>query len=307
MDTADLLSRAHEGDVRAIGRVLTQIEDRTDVGRELMRMLFPRAGSAWSTGLTGAPGAGKSTLSSSLIPAITPADGRLAVVAVDPSSPFTGGAILGDRIRMMEHAGDDRVYIRSVANRGALGGISEATPSMVAALDGLGYEELLIETVGVGQSEVEIATAADTTVVVVSPGWGDAIQASKAGLLEVADILVVNKADKPEAEAAVRDLAVMLEMGPPREWTPPIVETIATSGDGVEQLLASIGAHRSHLSGSDELERRRRLRAARELAAAVRQRVEDEVDVAGEEGLVARVASHEIDPWSAADILIEGK
>jgi LAO/AO transport system kinase len=303
MDSNRLLDDARSGDSRAIARVISEVEDGTTTGAEFFAALFRDGGTAWTTGITGAPGSGKSTLTSQLIPTFLPTDGRLAVVAVDPSSPFSGGAILGDRIRMMEHAGDPRVFIRSLANRGSLGGISESTPAVLAVLDGLGFSEILVETVGVGQSEVEIATSADTTVVVVSPGWGDAIQVSKAGFLEVADILVVNKADRPDVDLAVRDLEAMIEIGPHREWRTPVVRTTATTGDGVGELSDAIAAHRAHLAGTDALERRRRVRAARELAAAVRRRVESAVDV-GDDGLIARIAARAIDPWSAADALL---
>ena len=306
MDPAEVLHRARTGDARAIARVVSRVEDRTTDGVTLFAELFADAGRAWTTGITGAPGSGKSTLTSGLVAHLTPDDGRLAVVAVDPSSPFTGGAILGDRIRMMAHAGDDRVFIRSVANRGSLGGISESTPAIIATLDGLGFPEILVETVGVGQSEVEIATTADTTVVVVSPGWGDAIQVSKAGFLEVADVLVVNKADRPDVEVAVRDLEAMLAIGPDRAWKPPVIRTIATTGSGVDALSAAITDHRDYLVDTGELDRRRRVRAARELAAAVRRRVEDTARTRDDRGLITRIADHDIDPWSAADVILTG-
>lgn len=305
MDVATTLSEAEGGESRAIARVVSQIEDGTLHGAALFSELYGRGGGAWTTGITGAPGAGKSTLTSALIPLFVPAEGRVAVVAVDPSSPFSGGAILGDRIRMMEHAGNDRVFIRSLANRGSLGGISESTPAVLAALDGLGFAEILVETVGVGQSEVEIATAADTTVVVVSPGWGDAIQTSKAGFLEVADVLVVNKADKPDADGAVRDLEAMLTIGPARPWTPPVVRTTATTGEGVDALVEAIGGHREYLASSGDRDRRRRVRAGRELAAAVRRRVEATSGVHADDGLVRRIAERTIDPWSAARELLD--
>lgn len=304
MIDSDILAAARRGDTRAVARVLTSVENRTDEGAAHFASLFGDAGRAWITGVTGAPGSGKSTMVSALIPLLTPDEGKLAVVAVDPSSPFSGGAILGDRIRMSQHVGDDRVFIRSLANRGSLGGISESTPSVLAAMDGLGFDEIVVETVGVGQSEVEIATSADTTVVVVSPGWGDAIQVSKAGFLEVADVLVVNKADIAGADAAVRDLTSMLAIGPDRPWTPPVVMTTSTTGAGVSDLADAILSHRAYLDDSGDRDRRRRIRAARELAAAVRRRVEQTVDLRHDVGLVARVAAHEIDPWTAADILV---
>jgi len=299
----DLLASARNADVRALARVLTHIENRTPEGRDLFSVLFSESGRAWITGVTGAPGTGKSTLVSELIPRLVGA-GRLAVVAVDPSSPFSGGAILGDRIRMGSLAGDDRVYIRSLANRGALGGISETTPPIVSALDGLGFDEVIVETVGVGQSEVEVATTTDTTVVVVSPGWGDAIQVSKAGFLEIADVLVVNKADRQGADAAVRDLEAMVAMGPDTGWTPPVVVTTATDGTGVDALVAAIEQHRVYLSESGERVRRRRLAAARQLAAAVRLEAEAAGDTPDLDDLVAKVTKRQLDPWSAAAALL---
>lgn len=303
MTETDLLASARNADVRALARVLTHIENRTPEGRDLFSVLFSESGRAWITGVTGAPGTGKSTLVSELIPRLVGA-GRLAVVAVDPSSPFSGGAILGDRIRMGSLAGDDRVYIRSLANRGALGGISETTPPIVSALDGLGFDEVIVETVGVGQSEVEVATTTDTTVVVVSPGWGDAIQVSKAGFLEIADVLVVNKADRQGADAAVRDLEAMVAMGPDTGWTPPVVVTTATDGTGVDALVAAIEQHRVYLSESGERVRRRRLAAARQLAAAVRLEAEAAGDTPDLDDLVAKVTKRQLDPWSAAAALL---
>jgi LAO/AO transport system kinase len=300
---SDLLVSARTGDVRALARVLTSIENRTPDGRLYFAELFAASGNAWSTGITGAPGAGKSTLVSQLVPLLR-VDGMLAVVAVDPSSPFSGGAILGDRIRMGNHAGDDRVYIRSLANRGALGGISETTPPVVAALDGLGFDEIVVETVGVGQSEVEVATTTDTTVVVVSPGWGDAIQVSKAGFLEIADVLVVNKADRPGAEAAVKDLESMISMGQDRGWSPPVIETVATRGTGIVELATAIADHRAHLESAGEREGRRRMAAARQLAAAIRLEADRTSEVNDLDDLVTQVATRQIDPWTAAARLL---
>jgi LAO/AO transport system kinase len=221
---------ARNGDRRALGRLVSDVEDDTTMGRETLAAVYQDGGAAWITGITGAPGAGKSTLVDLLIEHARPS-GPVAVVAIDPSSPFTGGAILGDRVRMQRHTDDDGVYIRSMANRGHLGGIAAATPRVVALLDGLGYSEILIETVGVGQAEVEVASSADTVVVVVNPGWGDGIQAAKAGLLEVGDVFVVNKADRPGTEQAVKDLVGALEIGQARPWSPPVIETVATDDE----------------------------------------------------------------------------
>ncbi|MGI9584157.1 MAG: methylmalonyl Co-A mutase-associated GTPase MeaB [Acidimicrobiia bacterium] len=301
MDTSDLLQAALTGDVRSIGRVLTEIESRSDAGSHLFAELYAVGGSSWTSGITGTPGAGKSTLVASMIPMLSTPNERLAVVAVDPSSPFTGGAILGDRIRMGQPAQDANVYIRSVANRGSLGGIAETTPAIVSSLDGLGFAEIIVETVGVGQSEVEIATTADTTVVAVNPGWGDTVQTSKAGFLEIADIFVVNKADLDGAEQAVRDLELMLSLGPSAGWTPPVVATVATQGEGVEDVVDAIRRHREHLATTGELLVRRRDRAARELAAAIRQSIILAADADRDtDDLVQMIVDHQVDPWTAA-------
>jgi LAO/AO transport system kinase len=244
-----LLDHARNGDRRALGRLVTEVENDTPVGRRALESMSSDSARAWLTGITGAPGAGKSTLVDQLIERALAA-ARVAVVAVDPSSPITGGAILGDRVRMQRYTENDRVYIRSMANRGHLGGIAEATPRVVALLRGLGFDEIVIETVGVGQAEVDVASEADTTVVVVTAGWGDAIQAAKAGLIEVGDVFAVNKADRPGAEDAVRELVGSLALGRTREWTPPVVQTVATDGTGIDELWQAITAHRLYLTDS---------------------------------------------------------
>ena len=308
VDTTELVAAAHAGDTRSIGRILTQIEDRTTMGRDLIRALFTVGGLATLTGVTGTPGAGKSTLVSSLMTHVLESSEKAAIVAVDPSSPFTGGAILGDRIRMGAHAGDERVFIRSVANRGALGGISQATPAIVAALDGLGFTEIIIETVGIGQSEVEITTTADTAIVVVSPGWGDAVQVAKAGFLEIADIFVVNKADREGVDVAVRDLRTMLELAPRTGWMPPVIETVATTGSGVGAVWNAVAKHRAYLVESGTDATRRRVRAAAQLSAALRQSLDDTVDPAtGSADLIAQIALRQIDPWTAADRVLDSR
>ena len=308
VDTTELVAAAHAGDTRSIGRILTQIEDRTTMGRDLIRALFTVGGLATLTGVTGTPGAGKSTLVSSLMTHVLESSEKAAIVAVDPSSPFTGGAILGDRIRMGAHAGDQRVFIRSVANRGALGGISQATPAIVAALDGLGFTEIIIETVGIGQSEVEITTTADTAIVVVSPGWGDAVQVAKAGFLEIADIFVVNKADREGVDVAVRDLRTMLELAPRTGWMPPVIETVATTGSGVGAVWNAVAKHRAYLVESGTDATRRRVRAAAQLSAALRQSLDDTVDPAtGSADLIAQIALRQIDPWTAADRVLDSR
>ncbi|MGB5167579.1 MAG: methylmalonyl Co-A mutase-associated GTPase MeaB [Acidimicrobiia bacterium] len=296
-----LIERARAGDRRSLARLVSRVEDDTPEGRQALADVYPAGGDAWVTGITGAPGAGKSSLVDGLVGHATD-HGNVAVIAVDPSSPFTGGAVLGDRIRMQRHTDDPRVYIRSMANRGHLGGLADATPRVVALLDGIGFREVVIETVGVGQAEVDVAASADTVVVVVNPGWGDAVQAAKAGLLEIGDIFVVNKADRPGAHEAVTDLNRMLDVGPERAWRPPVVTTVATDGTGLGELLSAIADHRRYLEESGALDQLRRERALREIEAAVRAglRRRATIDDAGEATL-DRVVAREIDPWSAAE------
>jgi len=252
-------------------------------------------------GLTGAPGAGKSTVASALIAAFRARALKTAVLAVDPTSPFSGGALLGDRVRMQEHATDPGVFIRSMGNRGQLGGLAAATPQAVRVLDAAGYQVICVETVGVGQSEVEIASAADTTVVLVAPGMGDSVQAAKAGVLEVADVLVVNKADRPDTQATVRDLRNMIALSP-AEWRPPIVTTVATSGEGVDELVRQLDRHWAWLADSGERDRRRLARAREEVTALAFGAVRARLVVPDE--LAERVADGRCDPHEAADELL---
>ncbi|HEX4868427.1 MAG TPA: methylmalonyl Co-A mutase-associated GTPase MeaB [Acidimicrobiales bacterium] len=309
-DPATLLDRAAEGDRAALARLLSIVERGGAEARTLGRLTHPRGGGTYAIGITGAPGAGKSTLTSALVGEVRAAvDQSVAVLAVDPSSPFTGGAILGDRVRMGDHTGDRSVYIRSMATRGHLGGLSLATVEAIRVLDATGWPWVLVETVGVGQVEVEIAGAADTTVVVVNPGWGDAVQANKAGLLEIADVFVINKADRPGAAETRRDLDRMLDLSAREGWRPPIVSTVATTGEGVADLWQAIVAHRAHQEASGELDRRRRANVAGELeeimAALVRQRVA--AAAAGQiEQLADEVARRAVDPWTAAEQLLDG-
>src|SRR3989475_2311243 len=236
------------------------VEDGSPALPALSEALYASTGRAHTVGLTGSPGVGKSSLAEQLLRAARSRDRTVAVLAIDPTSPFTGGALLGDRLRMQAHATDPGVFIRSMATRGHLGGMALAAPEALRVLDASGKDLILVETVGVGQAEVEVATATDTTLVVVAPGWGDAVQASKAGILEIADIFVVNKADKDGADDAVRDLRNMLRMGPKSDWTPPIVRTSTVTGDGAEELWEAIERHHEYGTRSGELERRRRLR-----------------------------------------------
>src|SRR4051794_2464909 len=267
MNVHDLVERARDGDARAVGRLISLVENASPALREVMPALMPHVGHAWVIGLTGSPGVGKSTSTSVLVTAFRRAGKRVGVLAVDPSSPFSGGALLGDRVRMQEHALDDGVYIRSMASRGHLGGVSWATPQAIRVLDAAGCDVVLVETVGVGQAEVEVASLADTTVVLVAPGMGDAIQAAKAGILEIADVFIVNKADRDGADQAARDLRHMLSLGErrgPDDWQPPIVKTVAARGEGVDDVVAALEQHREWLASSGRLDAKRRLRAADE-------------------------------------------
>jgi LAO/AO transport system kinase len=271
--------------------------------------LYLSTGAAYTVGMTGAPGSGKSTLTDKLIGVIRGSGSEVGVLAIDPSSPFSGGAILGDRVRMQDHATDQGVFIRSMATRGHLGGLSLATPQAVRILDAAGKPWIIIETVGVGQVEVEVAGAADTTVVVVNPRWGDGVQANKAGLLEIADVLVVNKADREGAADTVRDLQVMLELAGERDWRPPIVETVATDNRGIDDLWQAILDHRSHLEADGRLDRRRDARLRDELRAIVHERLRAgaEERCSGErfDRLVEKVAARKLDPYTAADELLQ--
>ena len=305
----ELLEAARAGDRAALARLLTLAERGGDDARALARLAHPLGGGTYTVGLTGAPGAGKSTLTNALVARMRRDDLAVAVLAVDPTSPFTGGAILGDRVRMQDHTGDDGVFIRSMATRGNLGGLSLATQDAVRVLDATGWPWVLVETVGVGQVEVDVAGAADTTVVVVNPGWGDAVQANKAGLLEVADVFVINKADRPGADETRRDLERMLDLSERTGWRPPVVATAAPTGEGVDDLWSAIGAHRTELERTGELERRRAARVGDELTRIVvallhdraRERIGDRMD-----GVADEVAARRLDPWTAAEQLLDG-
>src|SRR5437763_11681189 len=253
MNVDDLVDRARQGDARAVGRLISLVENASPALRQGMAGLMPHVGHAWVIGLTGSPGVGKSTSTSVLVSAFRAAGKRVGVLAVDPSSPFSGGALLGDRVRMQEHALDDGVYIRSMASRGHLGGLSWSTPQALRVLDAAGCDVVLVETVGVGQAEVEVASLADTTVVLVAPGLGDAIQAAKAGILEIADVFVVNKADREGADATARDLRHMLSLGERRtaeDWAPPVVKTVAARGEGIDDIVAALDKHHAWLTES---------------------------------------------------------
>jgi LAO/AO transport system kinase len=311
-DPAELFDAARAGDRGALARLLSFVERGGELGRRVGRLAHPHSGGAYTVGLTGAPGAGKSTLTSATIGHLRSSDIEVAVLAIDPSSPFTGGAILGDRVRMQDHATDPGVFIRSMATRGHLGGLALATPEAVRLLDAIGREWVLVETVGVGQVEVEIAGKADTTVVVVNPGWGDSVQANKAGLMEIADVFVINKADRSGVAETRRDLEQMLELSeiPADAWRPPIVATVASTGEGVTELWDAVLAHRVHAEASGVLAERRAFRSREELREIVTNRLREKARkiCTGDrwDELTAQVVEHAADPWTAADEMLEG-
>lgn len=313
VDVPELVARAREGRPRAVARLISLVEGASPYLREVMAALAPHCGHAYVVGLTGAPGVGKSTSTSALVTAFRGAGRRVGVLAVDPSSPFSGGALLGDRVRMGEHASDPGVYIRSMATRGHLGGLAWAAPQAIRVLDAAGCDVILVETVGVGQSEVEIAAQADTSVVLLAPGMGDGIQAAKAGILEIGDVYVVNKADREGADATARELNHMLSLGEaraPGDWRPPIVKTVAARGEGMDEVIEALDKHRAWMDERGVLARRRTDRAAREVetiaVTALRQRIGD---LAGDRRLGAlaeRIAAGTLDPYTAADELVAG-
>jgi LAO/AO transport system kinase len=311
-DVPTLIAKARDGDPRSVARLISMVENGDPALPEVAAALAPYAGGSQVVGLTGAPGVGKSTTTNELVRALRRAGHRVGVLAVDPSSPFTGGAILGDRIRMQEHTTDPGVYIRSMSSRGQLGGLAAATPQAVRVLEGAGCDVILVETVGVGQAEVEVASLADTTLVLLAPGMGDAIQAVKAGILEIADVFVVNKADRPGADATYRDIQGMLGLGErsPGDWRPQVVRATAVKGEGIDDVVAAIDKHREWLARTGELRNRRERRAAVEVEAialgTLRARLGNLRDGTALSDLAGRVAAGEIDPYAAAEALIKG-
>jgi GTPase len=307
--TGELVTRFLAGDRRALARLLSHVEDRTELGRRSLREIFQRTGNAHVVGITGPPGAGKSTLVNALIRRYRDDEQTVAVIAIDPTSALSGGATLGDRIRMMDNYADQGVFIRSMATRGQLGGLSLAVGGAVHLFDAFGFDIVLIETVGVGQAEVDVADAADTTIVVQVPGLGDSIQTIKAGVLEIADILVVNKADRPDARQLVRDLRNMLLLGDHGTRMPPIVPTIATEADGVARLVDEIAAHHQYLEESGTADDRVRQRLRREVAQFAREQFNlwllDWLRDPANDEVVARLLRREDDPGTVADRLLD--
>jgi len=307
---SELVDGARAGDPRAVARLISLIEDDSPMLREVAALLAPRTGKAQIVGITGSPGVGKSTSTSVLVSAFRARGLRVGVLAVDPTSPFTGGALLGDRVRMQQHATDPEVYIRSMASRGHLGGLAWATPQALRVLDAAGCDVVLLETVGVGQSEVEVARLADTTVVLLAPGMGDGIQVAKAGILEIADIFVINKADRDGAANVLRDLRAMLALAGSntQAWRPPIVRTVANQGEGLDRLVDAVDQHRDWMESTGELESRRSRRARDEIEAiamiALRGKIQDIHGHDRLDALADAVAAGQTDPYAAADEVI---
>lgn len=310
-DVPTLVEQARQGRPRAVARLISLVEGASPQLREVMAALAPLAGGAYVVGVTGSPGVGKSTSTSALVSAYRRMGKRVGVLAVDPSSPFSGGALLGDRVRMSEHASDPGVYIRSMATRGHLGGLAWAAPQAIRVLDAAGCEVVLVETVGVGQSEVEIAAQADTSVLLLAPGMGDGIQAAKAGILEIGDVYVVNKADREGADATARELNHMLGLGEgraPGDWRPPIVKTVAARGEGIDEVVEALEKHRAWMEEHGVLAERRMRRAAGEVetiaVTALRERIGDLHGDRRLGALAERVVGGELDPYTAADELV---
>ncbi|MER7764332.1 methylmalonyl Co-A mutase-associated GTPase MeaB [Streptomyces sp. NPDC097619] len=311
VDVPQLVAQAREGRPRAVARLISLVEGASPQLREVMAALAPLAGNAYVVGLTGSPGVGKSTSTSALVTAYRKAGKRVGVLAVDPSSPFSGGALLGDRVRMSEHSSDPGVYIRSMATRGHLGGLAWAAPQAIRVLDGAGCDVILVETVGVGQSEVEIASQADTSVVLLAPGMGDGIQAAKAGILEIGDVYVVNKADRDGADATARELNHMLGLGEargPADWRPPIVKTVAARAQGIDEVVEALEKHRAWMEEHGVLAARRAARAAHEIETIAVTALRSRIGGLGGDtrlgALAERVVAGATDPYAAADELL---
>lgn len=308
---SELVAGLRNGDRRAVARLISLVEDGAEEASEAIREVYPLTGHASTIGLTGAPGAGKSSLIDGLVTRARAENSSVGVIACDPTSPFSGGALLGDRVRMQTHALDEKVFIRSMATRGHLGGLALAAPEAMRVLEAAGYEVVIVETVGVGQSEVEVAKQADTTIVILAPGMGDAIQAAKAGILEIADIFCVNKSDKDGASEAVRDLRGMLELGHGRdpEWEIPIVATSTVTEEGIDELWQTVRRHEEHLRTGGRLDVRRRERFGAEIREIVGERLKAALEEAAGadvlDGLIDDVLERRLDPYAAAEELLK--
>ena len=324
----ELLEQVRQGQIRAIARLITQVENSPTAAEQAIQALYPHTGQAHVVGVTGSPGAGKSTVVNALVKTLRQQDVRVGIIAVDPTSPFTGGALLGDRVRMRDLSGDPGVYIRSMASRGSLGGLARATASVIKVLDAAGFDYVLVETVGAGQAEVDIANAAHTTIVIEAPGMGDEIQSIKAGILEIADILVVNKADRPGADRTVRSLKMMLHLGPVggtrqsgrisslattspngAAWNIPVLETVATEEKGMGALAEMLAQHMAHLRQSGDWLKREKERSWREVEGLLQQRFmaqfQASVPLELRDGLLTAVAERNVDPYTAVHQLLE--
>jgi len=306
MDVDQVVAGVLAREPRAIARAISLVEDGDGGLPALSAGVFPHTGAAATVGLTGAPGVGKSTIATALVRTARAVGRRVAVLAIDPTSPYTGGALLGDRVRMQEHATDPDVFIRSMATRGHLGGMALATPEAVRILDAGGFDLVIVETVGVGQAEIDVAAATDTTLVVLAPGLGDAIQMAKAGILEVADVFVVNKADRDGAAEVQRELKQMLHLGAARPWEPPVLATAAADGAGIGELWNDIERHRAWLTSSGTLAADREAAVVQEVRALAGERLATSVaaQLAADGGLRAKLRDRALDPYAAADDLI---
>ena len=311
VDVPSLVAAAREGSPRAVARLISLVEDAHPALREVMAALAPHSGHAHVIGITGSPGVGKSTSTNALVGALRARGRRIGILAVDPSSPFSGGALLGDRIRMQDHVLDPEVYIRSMASRGHLGGLSWSTPQALRVLDAAGCDVIVVETVGVGQSEVQVAGLADTTLVLLAPGMGDGIQAAKAGILEIGDVFVVNKADRDGADATVRDLRHMISLSDRKDpglWRPPVVKSVASKGEGVDEVMGAIDAHLAWLTEHGGLRSRRVARAADEIEAIALARLRSRMGDLRHDDSVVRLAAEVVDgstdPYAAADQIV---
>lgn len=303
-----IIGKALQGDPRSIARLITAIESETDRSRQIMQSIYPCTGKAHLIGVTGSPGAGKSTFLDKLISSMMAAGQSVGVIAVDPSSPFTGGAVLGDRLRMQRHSLDPGVFIRSMGSRGSLGGLSRGTYEAALILDACGKDVVLIETVGVGQSEIDIVKIADTVALLLVPGMGDDIQIMKAGIMEIADVFIVNKADRDGSERVVREVNIMLDLQAGKEWRPPVIPTVAESGEGIENAAESLSEHRHYLAGSAEGKRRKRRRLRLEVEEIVKREIAKVAEKAWDDHITAGILEdldlRRTDPYSVADDLL---